>query len=172
MASEPGDPSFPEYCVVLLIGLPGSGKSSYCQRHRLPTLSSDGLRLAILDDAGEQRQPELVFGALRYLLRARLRAGRPQTYLDATSLSRDERRPWLAIAADFSYPAGALFFDVPVEVCARRNRQRALAGGLEVPEAALARMAAKLRPPTLAEGFAAMARVNESGEAAPYFGAD
>lgn len=163
-------PSFPEYCVVLLIGLPGAGKSSYCQRHRLPTLSSDGLRLAIFDEAAEQGHPELVFGALRYLLRARLRAGRPQTYLDATNLSRDERRPWLAMAAEFGYPRGALLFDVPFETCAQRNRQRALAGGIEVPEAVLARMAAKLRPPELAEGFAAMARVDEAGEAAPYAG--
>lgn len=172
MASEPGNLLFPEYCVVLLIGLPGAGKSTYCRRHGWPTLSSDRLRLAIFDDAGEQQHTELVFGALRYLLRARLRAGRPHTYLDATNLSRDERRPLLAIAAEFGYPAGALFFDVPVEICAQRNRQRALAGGLEVPEVALARMAAKLRAPTLAEGFAAMARVNEAGEAAAYFGVD
>lgn len=161
---------FPEYCVVLLVGLPGAGKTTYCQGHELSTLSTDALRRWILDDAGAQEHSELIFGALRYLLRARLRAGREQTYIDATNLTRHERAPLAAIAAEFQYSCGALFFDVPLEVCARRNRQRTLAGGLEVPETALARMAAKLRPPARSEGFAAMARVNEAGEASSYFG--
>ncbi|MGH9535061.1 MAG: AAA family ATPase [Terriglobales bacterium] len=161
---------FPEYCVVLLIGLPGAGKSAYCQAHGLPALSSDALRQCVLDDADDQQRPELIFGALRYLLRARLRAGRPQTYLDATNLSPHERAPVLAIAAEFQYPCGALFFDVPLEVCAQRNRRRALAGGREVPEATLARMAAKLRAPARTEGFQYLVRIGAGGEASEYFG--
>lgn len=161
---------FPGYCVILLVGLPGAGKSTYCRQHRLPALSSDALRQWILDDAGAQDHPELIFGALRYLLRARLRAGREQTYIDATNLTPHERAPLAAIAAEFRYPCGALFFDVPLDVCARRNRLRTREGGLEVPEAALARMAAKLRPPARGEGFAAMARVDADGATAPYVG--
>lgn len=157
-------PLFPEYCVVLLIGLPGAGKSSYCQQHQLPSLSSDHMRRAILDDAEDQQHPDLIFSALRHLLRARLRAGRPQTYVDATNLSPRERAPLLAIAAEFQYPCGALWFDVPLEVCAQRNRRRALDGEREVPEAALARMAARLQRPRQEEGFQFLARVDASGE--------
>lgn len=163
-------PLFPEYCVVLLVGLPGAGKSSYCRQHQLPALSSDDLRRAILDDADDQQHPELIFSALRHLLRARLRAGRPQTYVDATNLSPRERAPLLAIAAEFQYPCGALWFDVPLDVCAQRNRRRALDGGREVPEAALARMAAKLQPPRREEGLKFLGRVDANGETSEYNG--
>ena len=76
----------------------------------------------------------------------------------------------LAIAAEFQYPCGALWFDVPLEVCAQRNRRRALDGGREVPEAALARMAAKLQRPRREEGFQFLGRVDANGETSEYNG--
>lgn len=159
---------FPERAVVLLIGLPGAGKTTYLRRRRLAALSSDELRQTILDDATDQRHPELVFSALRQLLRARLRAGRPLTFVDATNLSPREREPLMAIAEEYRYPCVALYFDVPPEVCRRRNRRRRR--GRAVPEAALERLAARLRPPAGSEGFAAMYRIDAGGGAAPYFG--
>jgi predicted kinase len=157
---------FPERAVVLLIGLPGAGKTTYLRRRRLAALSSDELRQTILDDPADQRHPELVFSALRHLLRARLRAGRPLTFVDATNLSPREREPLMAIAEEYRYPCVALYFDVPPEICRRRNRRR----GRAVPEAALERLAARLRPPASSEGFAAMYRIDAAGGAAPYFG--
>jgi predicted kinase len=43
----------------------------------------------------------------------------------------------------------ALYFDVPLEVCRARNLRR----DRVVPDEAMARMAAKLVPPDVAEGF-------------------
>jgi len=62
--------------VVLAIGLPGSGKSSWFKRHNIIPLSSDLVRGLLFDDATEQRFQDLVFSSLRSLLRARLIAGR------------------------------------------------------------------------------------------------
>lgn len=157
---------FPERALILLIGLPGAGKSTYLRVRNLPSLSSDRLRRAIFDDEAAQGHPELVFSALRQLLRARLRAGRPRTFIDATNLSPRERAPLMAIAEEHGYSCCALYFDVPAATCQLRNRQR----GRRVPEAAMERMVARLRPPTVSEGFAVMFCVDEAGRAAPYFG--
>jgi predicted kinase len=136
--------------VVLAIGLPGSGKSSWFKRHNIIPLSSDLVRGLLFDDATEQRFQDLVFSSLRSLLRARLIAGRPMNFIDATNLSPKERHSWIKMAHDFGYEAHAVFFDVPTEVCMERNRKRLR----NVPDDVMVRMAQKLRPPKFDEGFA------------------
>ena len=136
--------------VVLSIGLPGSGKSTWFKRHNILPLSSDMVRILLFDDATEQRYQDLVFSTLRSMLRARLLARRPWNYLDATNLSPHERRTWIKLAHDFGYEAHAVFFDVPPEVCMERNHRR----DRNVPEDVMQRMAQKLRPPKFEEGFA------------------
>jgi len=140
----------PKGAVVLSIGLPGSGKSTWFKRHNILPLSSDMVRILLFDDVTEQRHQDLVFSTLRSMLRARLLARRPSNYLDATNLSPHERRSWIKLAHDFGYEAHAVFFDVPPEVCMERNRRRER----NVPEDVMQRMASKLRPPKFEEGFA------------------
>jgi predicted kinase len=142
----------PKGAVVLAIGLPGSGKSSWFKRHNIIPLSSDLVRGLLFDDATEQRHQDLVFSSLRTLLRARMLAGRPWNYIDATNLSPKERHSWIKMAHDFGYEAQAVFFDVPTEVCMERNRRRER----NVPDEVMLRMAAKLRPPKFEEGFTKM----------------
>ena len=140
----------PKGAVVLSIGLPGSGKSTWFKRHNILPLSSDMVRILLFDDVTEQRYQDLVFSTLRSMLRARLLARRPWNYLDATNLSPHERRSWIKLAHDFGYEAHAVFFDVPPEICTERNRRR----DRNVPEDVMQRMASKLRPPKFEEGFA------------------
>jgi len=90
-----------------------------------------------------------VFNTLRYLVRQRLAIGRQVTYVDATHLTPDERRPYIKIAQAYGCAAEALFFDVPLEVCLDRNRGRARV----VPEEAMRAMSGKLVPPSVSEGF-------------------
>lgn len=135
--------------VVLAIGLPGSGKSSWFKRHSIIPLSSDLVRGLLFDDPTEQRFQDLVFSTLRAMLRARMIAGRPWNYIDATNLSPKERHSWIKMAKDFGYEAHAVFFDVPTDVCMERNRMRSR----NVPDDIMVRMAQKLRPPKFEEGF-------------------
>lgn len=139
----------PRGTVVLTIGLPGSGKTSWFRRRAITPLSSDLLRMMLFDDITEQRYQDLVFSTLRYLLRARMIARMPWNYVDATNLSPRERRGWIKMAQEFGYEVHAVFFDVPIEVCIERNSRR----GRIVPEDVMQRMTAKLRPPTFEEGF-------------------
>ena len=140
----------PKGAVVLSIGLPGSGKSSWFKRHNIIPLSSDLIRGLLFDDPTEQRYQDLVFSSLRSLLRSRLIAGRPMNYIDATNLSPRERHSWIKMAREYGYEAHAVFFDVPAEVCIERNRKRSR----NVPDDVMQRMAQKLRPPKFEEGFA------------------
>lgn len=135
--------------VVLAIGLPGSGKSSWFKRHNIHPLSSDLLRQLLFDNAEEQRFQDLVFSNLRSMLKARLIARRPMNYVDATNLTPHDRRNWIKLAKDFGYDVQGVFFDVPLEVCLERNRKRNRTVGEDV----MRKMASKLRPPTFDEGF-------------------
>ena len=157
----PQEKRAPRGVVVLAIGLPGSGKTTWFKRRGVTPLSSDLLRSILFDDITEQRYQGLVFSTLRSLLRARLIAKMPWNYVDATNLSPHERRQWIKMARSFGYEVQALFFDVPLEVCLDRNRRRERA----VQEDVMRRMAEKLRPPSFKEGFSkiVVVRVKQSG---------
>jgi predicted kinase len=145
--------------VVLAIGLPGSGKTTWFKRRGVTPLSSDMLRSILFDDITEQRYQGLVFSTLRSLLRARLIAKMPWNYVDATNLSAHERRQWIKMAKSFGYEAQAVFFDVPLEVCMERNRRRERT----VSDDIMRKMAERLRPPSFKEGFSKITMVRVKG---------
>jgi predicted kinase len=151
----------PKGYVVLAIGLPGSGKTTWFRRRGVTPLSSDLLRNILFDDVEEQRYQGLVFSTLRSLLRARLIAKMPWNYVDATNLSAHERRQWIKMAKSFGYDVQAVFFDVPLEVCLERNRSR----DRSVSEEIMRKMGERLKPPVFEEGFSkiTVVRVKSAG---------
>lgn len=168
LATPPAEPQAaksPKGYVVLAIGLPGSGKTTWFKRRGVTPLSSDMLRSILFDDITEQRYQGLVFSTLRSLLRARLIAKMPWNYVDATNLSPHERRQWIKMARSFGFEVQAVFFDVPIEVCLDRNQRRERT----VNEETMRKMAERLRPPSFKEGFSKITVVrvkNSSPESA------
>jgi predicted kinase len=158
----PASPKTPKGYVVLAIGLPGSGKTTWFKRRGVMPLSSDMLRSILFDNITEQRYQGLVFSTLRSLLRARLIAKMPWNYVDATNLSPHERRQWIKMAKSFGYDVQAVFFDVPFEICMERNRRRERI----VNEEIMKKMAERLRPPSFKEGFSKITLVRVKAEAA------
>ena len=136
--------------LYVLTGLPGSGKSTWLAQQGSAGLSSDAIRKLLADDETDQSIHPQVFQTLRYLLEQRLAIGRPVTYIDATNLTPEERRPYIEIARSRGVKIEAVYFDVPLSVCLERNAARARV----VPREAMEKMAAKLIPPSPAEGFA------------------
>jgi len=164
LATPPAEPTAvsprqPRGYVVLAIGLPGSGKTTWYKRRGVTPLSSDMLRTILFDDITEQRYQGLVFSTLRSLLRARLIAKMPWNYVDATNLSPHERKQWIKMAKSFGYEVHAVFFDVPLEVCLERNSKRER----QVTDEVMHKMAERLKPPSFKEGFEKITVVRVKG---------
>ena len=81
--------------LVVLVGLPASGKSTWLHDNQLFALSSDAVREMLTGDVTDQSINRLVFQTLRQLAAARVRAGVDLTYIDSTALTPWERRCWI-----------------------------------------------------------------------------
>jgi len=160
MPPVPSEKNAPRGYVILTIGLPGSGKTTWYRRRGVTPLSSDMLRNILFDDITDQRYSGLVFSTLRSLLRARLIAKMPWNYVDATNLSAHERRQWIKMARSFGYEVQAVYFDVPLAVCLDRNSKRER----RVADDVMQKMAERLRPPSFKEGFTKITVVRVKGQ--------
>lgn len=140
---------------MLAVGLPGSGKSTYFDGIGATPISSDAIRRLLMDDETDQTINARVFATVRYLLKQRIELRRPVTYIDATNLTRNDRKPYIKMAREHGAGIDALWFDVPLDVCKSRNAAR----GRMVPEHAIDQLAAKLVPPSVEEGFERVIRL-------------
>ena len=115
----------PEYCLVVLIGASGSGKSTFARKHFAPTevISSDDCRAMVSDDASDQSATKDAFELLEFIARKRLSARR-FTVIDATNVRPEDRRRLVRIAREFHAFAISIVFDLPERVCQDRNAQR------------------------------------------------
>jgi predicted kinase len=127
--------------IVVAIGLPGSGKSTYFKKLGVHPISSDVIRAELTGDEGNQTVNSQVFPKMRALLAKACDVA----WIDATNLTRRDRKQWFKPGCEME----AIYFDVPLEICKARNAAR----NRNVPEHILDLMAAKLVPPSIEEGF-------------------
>jgi protein phosphatase len=122
---EPRELRIPELCLVVLVGISGSGKSAFARAHFKPTevISSDFCRGLVSDDENDQSATTDAFDVLHYIAGKRLAAGR-LTVIDATNVQRDARAPLVALAREHDVLPVAIVLNLPESVCAARNAAR------------------------------------------------
>jgi protein phosphatase len=115
----------PELSLVVLIGVSGSGKSTFAAAHFRPTevISSDFCRGLVADDENDQSATPQAFELLHYIAGLRLAAGR-LTVVDATSVQPAARRALIELAREHDVLATAIVLDMPERICVERNASR------------------------------------------------
>ncbi|MBF9130720.1 polynucleotide kinase-phosphatase [Plantactinospora sp. S1510] len=115
----------PELALVALVGISGSGKSTFARTHFGPTqvLSSDTFRGMVADDENDQSASADAFDVLHYVAGKRLRAGR-LTVVDATNLQQHARAGLVTVAREHDVLPVAIVLDVPEPQCWERTRNR------------------------------------------------
>ncbi len=125
LPTPPGNPA-----LILLVGLPGSGKSHFCRAlvevvPSLVVLESDALRGILFSDPTHSGSENArLFPALHRLLERLLRFGH-QVVVDATNLRRRNRRMLYDIATRVGAPLLIIETTAPEDVIRERLAQRA-----------------------------------------------
>ena len=115
----------PEIAVVALIGVSGSGKSTFAKQFFKPTevLSSDYFRALVSDDENNQLVTTQAFDTLYYVANKRLELGL-LTVIDATNVQKDARANILRLAKEQNCHAVAIVLNMPEKLCRERNALR------------------------------------------------
>ncbi|GAA4189920.1 polynucleotide kinase-phosphatase [Streptosporangium oxazolinicum] len=115
----------PEMSLVVLVGVSGSGKSTFAARHFAPTqvISSDFCRGLVADDENDQAATPDAFDVLHYIVGTRLRRGL-LTVVDATNVQWEARKTLIELAKSHNVLVDAIVLDVPEELAVARNETR------------------------------------------------
>jgi len=124
--------------LVIFVGLPGSGKSTYYFAHFA------GTHVHVSKDLMKNTRMQ------NMLIEQALAAGQ-SVVVDNTNPSRAVREPLIAIGKGHGARVVAYYFECTVAVALTRNRQREGKG--RVPDVAIFVTQKKLAPPALDEGF-------------------
>jgi protein phosphatase len=115
----------PELSLVVLIGVSGSGKSSFAKKHfkRTEILSSDECRALVSDDENSQSATNDAFDVLYYIAGKRLKSGL-LTVIDATNVQKESRKGLIELGRTYHCLPVAIVLDLPEKVCEERNQSR------------------------------------------------
>ena len=128
--------------LVIFVGLPGSGKSTYYFAHFAKTHAHVSKDLMPNARRRDDRQSMAIEKAL---------AAGESVVVDNTNPSRDVRAALIAVGKRHGARIIAYYFECSVRVAIVRNAQREEKG--RVPKVAIFTTQKKLQPPTADEGF-------------------
>jgi predicted kinase len=160
---EPTPPQNPDpinASVVMLIGVPGSGKSHLAEKilsrhpHSAEIISPDLIRQILYGNAAIQGEWSEVWQEVQNAFASAARRQKTVIY-DATNYQRAYRQDMINLGRRCGFRrVTGIWLNVPLWICLSRNESRSR----QVPEEIIIEMYRHLvfNPPTLDEGFAAL----------------
>lgn len=117
--------AIPDFCLVVLIGTSGSGKSTFAARHFKPTevISSDFCRGLADDDETSLDATKDAFALVHFIAETRLKR-RKLAVVDATNVRAEDRAHLVAIAKRYHALAVAIVLNPGEDICRERNKSR------------------------------------------------
>src|SRR6266851_9712331 len=115
----------PEMALVVLVGVSGSGKTTFARQHFGPfeVISSDFCRGLVADNENDQAATADAFDVLAYIAGKRL-AARRLTVVDATNVQPFARKQLVELARAHDVLPVAIVLDLPENLCTQRNSGR------------------------------------------------
>jgi len=80
--------------LILTVGLPRSGKSTWAKKQNLPIVNPDSVRLALHGKAFIQDSEPMVWVITEYMVKSLFLAGHDKVILDATNTTFSRRSKW------------------------------------------------------------------------------
>ena len=132
--------------VVLMSGLPGSGKDYWIRENlpNLPVISLDALRLEM--NVSPEKNQSAVVETAKKRAREYLRSGTSFVW-NATNISKQMRQQLIDLFAAYNARIRIVYLEVPLEEVRRRNHSR----NAPVPEAVIHKLADRLDIPDITE---------------------
>lgn len=111
--------------LVFIIGLPGSGKSTFARKHfpQECIVSTDALRGALSNNQANQLVSEEAFNIATNIVRSRLKNGQT-VVIDAMNLSQSSRARFTSIAKEYHCETVGILLDISPEQSRVQNKQR------------------------------------------------
>lgn len=126
--------------LLMTVGLPGSGKSTWARKTGFPVINPDSIRLALHGQAFRKESEPLVWALAHLMVQSLFLVGHKTAILDACNISEYRRREWKSP----HYTLGCVLFKTPVDECIARDLGREHPVGHEV----IQRMSMSLEWPT------------------------
>lgn len=81
--------------LILTVGLPRSGKSTWARKQGHPIVNPDSIRLALHGERFIEEAEPIVWLMAKYMVRALFYAGHKKVILDATNITKERRDFWV-----------------------------------------------------------------------------
>ena len=141
--------------LYLMMGIPGSGKSTWCQTHNFPNtvwISRDAIRFSLLEDGEDYFSKEtetfnIYMNDINDFLKKGYNVIADATHLNAASRNKVIRN--LTVEPD---EINVIFIDTPLKIAIERNSKRN--GRTFVPEKEIKKMNTWKKLPKAEEGIA------------------
>lgn len=104
--------------LILMVGLPRSGKSTWAKQSGFPIVSPDAIRLSIHGEAFNSKAEPWVWVTAKVMVSSLFEAGHNIVVLDATNTSRKRRDEWISDKWETRFKS----IDISKEVCMDRAK--------------------------------------------------